>query len=72
MTLLWSSLALPRYPQSTVETAIDRYKKDLRQVTENASELISCIDAVQGSATISQAVVGSWPVIVISNIERVR
>lgn len=59
MTLLWSSLALPRYPQSTVETAIDRYKKDLRQVTEHACELISCIDAVQDSATISQAVVGS-------------
>lgn len=71
MTLLWSSFALPRY-QSTVETAIDRYKKDLRQVTENASDLISYISAVQDSATISQAVVGSLPQNVILNIERVR
>lgn len=63
MTLLWSSLALPLFQQSTAETAIDHYKKDLRQVTENARELISCVDAVQDSATISQAVVGSQPVI---------
>ncbi|KAF8701060.1 hypothetical protein AX14_000588 [Amanita brunnescens Koide BX004] len=55
MTLLWSSLALPLFQQSTAETAIDHYKKDLRQVTENARELISCVDAVQDSATISQA-----------------
>ena len=60
MTLLWSSLTLPRlYQQNTVETDIDKYKKDLHQVTENARDLVSCIDAVQDSATISQAVVGS-------------
>jgi hypothetical protein len=63
MTLLrwsnWSSLTLPRYQQNAVETAIDQYKKDLHQVTENARDLVSCIDAVQDSATISQAVVGS-------------
>ncbi|KAF8348708.1 hypothetical protein F5887DRAFT_951520 [Amanita rubescens] len=60
MTLLrwsnWSSLTLPRYQQNVVETAIDQYKKDLHQVTENARDLVSCIDAVQDSATISQAV----------------
>ena len=59
MTLLWSSLALPRYQHITVETAVDQVKKDLQQVIEIGQDIASRLDAIGDSTAISQLLVSS-------------
>ena len=60
MTLLWSSLPLPRYQHITVETAVDQVKKDLQQVIEIGQDIASRLDAIGDSTAISQLLVSSW------------